>query len=85
MPARYDDREFSQLYLPTDENPIQGDFVTKESPAGQKILRRFLDQEEAERVKADQEELKKLKLANDLEKQRQLAKKLAQTGGDQQE
>ena len=85
LPARYDDREFSQLYLPTDENPIQGDFVTKESPAGQKILRRFRDQEEAESLKAAQEELKKLKLVNEYEKQRQIAKKLAQTDGDQQE
>lgn len=85
MPVQYDDREFSQLYLPAEENPIQGEFVTKESPAGQKILRRFFDQEEAERLRADKEKLQQMKLANDIEKQRQLAKKLSQTSGDQQE
>lgn len=76
MPASYDDREFSQLYLPAEENPVKGDFVTKESPAGQKILRRFFDEEEAEKTSAEQDELKKLKIQNDLEKQRRIKKKL---------
>ena len=79
MPVKYDDREFSQLYLPADENPIDGEFVTKESPAGQKILRRFFDQEEAEKLKIQQDEYKALKLANDLQKQKQIQKKLAQS------
>ena len=85
LPAWYDDREFSQLYLPTVHNPITGDFVTKDSAAGQKILRRFFDQEEAEKLLAEKQRLQAMKLANDIEKQRQLAKKLAETSGDQQE
>ena len=79
MPVTYDDREFSQLYLPSKENPIKGNFVTKESPAGQKILRRFFDQEEAERLRSQRDELDALKLANNLEKQRRKQKQLADT------
>lgn len=83
LPAMYDDREFSQLYLPMAENPIKGSFVTKQTPAGQKILRRFFDQEEAEKTSAEQDELKKLKIQNELEKQRRLKKKLDEDKPDE--
>lgn len=82
MPVKYDDREFSQLYLQLKDNPVKGDFVSKDSPAGKKILRRFFEQEEAEKLKIQKEELDRLKLENKLTKERLLSKKLSDSSDD---
>ncbi len=85
MPLYYDDREYSQLYLPNEgKNPIEGDFPSISNESGKKILKNHYSQE-ADRalleqgkrnatLKAQKDELK---LQNDIIAEQKRAEKLA--------
>lgn len=79
MPVSYDDREFSQLYLQNKENPVEGDFVTKSTDAGQRILRYFNEQEKQAKKDLLTKQKDDLKLQNDLEREKQRSLKLAKS------
>lgn len=66
LPLQYDEREFSQLYLPSVGNSVIGDFVTKESDAGKHILSRFYSEEKENELKRIKEECALVKAKNDL-------------------